>query len=309
MLLDVLSAETGISKERLLQYSDTASKRYYLFSIPKRNGHPRWIAHPARPLKSLQRWLNARLIKTWETHSAATAYKKGASIRANAHRHAATNYTLRVDFEDFFPSFKRDGIEVFLKLMNEDQKFVDQEDIIFISKILTRNGELTIGAPSSPFITNAMMFEFDRKLSDYCEKKNLVYTRYADDIFISSYEPFMLDDAYAFVKDSVEKFPFAKLRLNSKKTIFLSRKYRRQITGLIITPDHRISLGRKRKKEIKSLVHRFSLGQLPPDKLDYAQGLVSFASDADEAFFISLTKKYGESTLNRLKRFSVAPTK
>ncbi|MBE5073096.1 RNA-directed DNA polymerase [Erythrobacteraceae bacterium E2-1 Yellow Sea] len=300
MLLDELSAETGLRPDRLEYYADSASRRYYSFTIKKRNGDPRWIRHPAKPLKSLQRWLNSNVISRMRVHQCAMAYQPGSNIRSNALRHASSNFTVRIDFEDFFPSFKRSGIVKFLK---DQEKFglkLGRRDITFLSKIVTRFDELTIGAPSSPLLTNAMMYSFDKEVSEFCERKGLTYTRYADDIYISSVAPNGLDGVLQRVAAAAKKFPYAKLRINSSKTSYTSRRYRRMITGLVITPDHKISLGRKRKREIHSLVHMASVDKLDLEKLSYLQGMLAFTKDVEPSFFETLVAKYGRKTVERI---------
>ncbi|UNU42409.1 RNA-directed DNA polymerase [Sphingopyxis sp. YF1] len=300
MLIDWLCAETGLQRERLIAFAASASKRYFVFRIKKRDGSERQIAHPAKPLKGIQRWLNSRVIKSWKVHDAATAYQRGASIRLNALRHAETNFTLRVDFKDFFPSFQAKGIEKFISDQPNGGKKFDKVDLKFITDIITRNGRLTIGSPSSPFITNAMMYSFDEEVSLFCDASGLVYTRYADDIFVSSHNPGNLAQAYDFLCSAANKFPYANLSINHNKTKFLSRKYRRTITGIVITSDRKISIGRPRKKEIKSLINSYIYGKLDDEKEMYLKGMVSFACDADNVFFLSLEKKYGKKVMGRL---------
>ena len=171
-----------------------------------------------------------------------------------------------------------------------------------MASIATRNGKLTIGAPLSPALTNAMMYEFDDRLFVAASGKELVYTRYADDIFISSKRPNSLEEMLDFVLAESIQYRYAKLKINKKKTAYLSRRYRRSITGLTITPEGKLSIGRKRKREIKSLVHKYILGSLPQSEVDRARGLVAFSNDADPEFFWSLCEKYGHANLEKLLR-------
>lgn len=300
MLLERLSSQIGIRTERLEYFAQTASMRYYVFSIEKRTGGRRWIAHPSRPLKVLQRWLNSRVIRGIAVHHAATAYQPGANIRRNAMPHSSTNFTLRIDFKDFFPSFTSHHLRAFIK--DNPTEFADwsERDINFFVSTVCRADALTIGAPSSPFLSNAMMFSFDAGVAKYCLEKNLIYTRYADDIFISSIEAGKLQDALSFVRDFSRDFRYANLKINEKKTVFLSRKYTRKITGLVITSNGYVSLGRSRKREIKALVFEFSMGTLPDDKLAYLKGLLAFASDVEPSFFVALTNKYGRAVISQL---------
>lgn len=305
MLIDEICAELGVRSERVAHLALTASNRYFVFPISKRDGSQRWIAHPSRPLKLLQRWINFRVFRHLPVHDAAMAYRKGRNIRENAVRHKDSRYTVRIDFKDFFPSFHAKGVRKFLHDMNGLYVDLDVVDIDFVVRVVSRNDALTIGAPSSPVITNAMMYLFDSALASACADRDLIYTRYADDLFISSTEPGRLSDIPALVQELAAIFPYSSLNINPTKTAFLSRKYHREITGLVITPEGRLSIGRDRKREIKSLVHRYSAGAISSEKLAYLRGLLAFAEDVEPKFIFALNQKYGPQLVSSIYRKQV----
>ena len=301
MLIENLENQSGISKSKLLYLAATASKRYKIYDIPKRNGGHRRIAHPSRALKAVQRWISKVLISEFPIHQCATAYKKGSNIRQNALRHAQTNFTLRMDFQNFFPSFSMENIQDFVREQNGRMNLrLSPNDLEFVASILTRNGFVTIGAPSSPSITNAIMCEFDKHIFDIASKGDLIYTRYADDLFISARAPDLLEPMNRQVAIASADFPYANLRVNHRKTAYLSRRYRRSVTGLVITPDGNISIGRARKREIKSMVHRYIVGKIERDGVERTRGLVAFTKGTDAGFFAALQRKYGEDTIDGL---------
>ena len=69
---------------------------------------------------------------------------------------------------------------------------------------------------------------------DYCNTHSLTYSRYADDIYISS-EKYLSTDILQYLTDELAKQGF---RISRSKTRFYSPKYRRQVTGLIITNNN-----------------------------------------------------------------------
>ena len=305
MLIEKLQAQSGLSRSQLRQLSTTASKRYKVFTIRKRDGGAREIAQPSRALKAVQRWINKVIIYDLPVHRCATAYKRGANIRDNALRHAGTNFTLRMDFEDFFPSFSSNNVAEFFGEKNLEMGWdLSEEDLEFVVSITTRYGYLTIGAPSSPAITNAMMHEFDDRVFVLTRQKGLVYTRYADDLFISSQEPGKLTEIYKNIMLESTKFLYASLKINKSKTAYLSRRYRRTITGMVVTPQGTVSLGRERKREIKALIHKVVTGSLPKEKIGRARGLIGFSIGADPLFYQALCRKYSEETLRDILRTS-----
>ena len=203
---------------------------------------------------------------------------------------------------NFFPSFSQDRV---LHYVSEQSKNLGIElaprDLDFVGNIVCRNGRLTIGASSSPAITNAMMFEFDRRMHEACRGQSLVFTRYADDIFISAFEPGRLEGLKDLIVKSKRGIPHLRLRLNHRKTACLSKKYSRKITGVVITPQHTLSIGRDRKREIKALIHQWIKGEIDGDKLFYLKGLFSFAIDIEPQFEDRLVEKYGKARIQMLR--------
>lgn len=293
MLLEAIQARTKVSLETLESVAASASKRYKVYNIPKKTGGERTICHPSRPLKSLQRWLTRNLLSLADVHSSAMAYEKGSSIRANALHHAGTSYTLRMDFSDFFPSFDDVSIKKYLEYLRETKNIgITDKDILFAVRIFCRFGSLTIGAPSSPKLTNAMMFDIDSRIAEFSLENNLVYTRYADDIFISSFEKGLLSDAESFVSEVVVSHTQPILKINSKKTLHLSKAHYRSVTGLVLTPQGHVSLGRDRKREIRSLVYKAINGSIEAKDRGYLTGMIAFAQDVEPEFIVNLSRKF-----------------
>jgi hypothetical protein len=302
MLIELLSRTAKIPETKLVSLSESASRRYKVYTIPKRTGGERVIEHPSRELKAIQRWIVRALINRFPLHESATAYRKGTGIRENAERHRKTKFTNRYDFASFFPSFSQARV---VQYIGEQAKAVgmdlSERDLEFIGNIVCRNGRLTIGAPSSPAITNAMMFDFDRRMHEDCHAKGLVYTRYADDLFVSSFEPGQLDGIEKVIVKNKRGIPHLRLRLNHQKTAYLSKKYRRVITGVVVTPQHTLSIGRERKREVKALIHHWVKGDIDPSSLFYLRGLFSFAIDIEPEFEFRLIEKYGKERIDLLR--------
>ncbi|WP_126396963.1 retron St85 family RNA-directed DNA polymerase [Blastochloris tepida] len=301
MLLERLERQSRLSRGQLEQFAITASKRYKIYNIPKRNGGERQIEQPSRAIKAIQRWLNLNLIRKFPIHISSTAYNKGSSILRNAEFHKNTNFTVRIDFEDYFPSFRDNGIERFLQ---ENRSVIgdplDDNDISFIRNIVCRHGRLTIGAPSSPLLTNAIMFQFDGIVYQFCQSRGLVYTRYADDIFISATRANSLGDVADFVASVSTGYPYANLTINCRKTVFLSKKYRRVVTGMVITPQGSVSVGRNLKDEVRSGVYKFKNGIIDGDEIARIRGLVAYIYGVEPSFLGILERKYGDETIGRL---------
>lgn len=295
MLLENLAKRAKVSEDIFLRIAGAASRSYKQYPVPKHDGTDRIIYQPSRALKSIQRMLVRSVILKAPVHEAATAYKKGASIRQNAELHRESSFTTRIDFSNFFPSFKRADVKRFIENTNEAFGLgLDQKDVKFVLDICLRYDETAIGAPSSPSITNAIMFPFDVLMHDFCNESGLIYTRYADDMFISSKEKDKILDIDDVIEDFIKTDGLPNLKINTDKTVHLSRKGHRSVTGLVITPDYKISLGRSRKRYIKSLVHQYFSDCLAPENRGKLEGLLAFASDVEPEFLDRLEAKFGK---------------
>lgn len=298
MLIEALIKQSGMNEVSLEWLALTASKRYKTYEIPKRNGGARTIHHPSKGLKSIQRWISKFLLRRLPVHAAAQAYVTGASIKKNAELHTGSKFTLRVDFADFFPSFSGEQVEIFLAAVERDRSIgLTERDILFISRIVSRHGQLTIGAPSSPILTNAMMYFFDQQIAEFAERKTLTYSRYADDLFFSSIKPDNLSDVPAIVQQVSATYPYANLRVNPDKTAFLSKRYSRRITGLVLTTEGNVSIGRERKRMVKAKVHRLLRGELDISEVSKLCGYLAFVQDVEPEFWESLKRKYGADSM------------
>lgn len=286
-----------LSKDLKLDYTyiekivNRADYYYRDYTIPKKNGGERKISQPSAELKTFQYWVLNNILLKLPVSESAVAYKKGDSIKNNALTHAKSNYILHVDIRDFFSSIKFNHLEGILRTNRkifEDLDLDMDESVVDIEKICFRRNQLCIGAVSSPAISNIIMITFDVAMNNYCDAHNLIYTRYADDIYISS-ENYLNNDILNFVKQQLAD---KQLYINYKKTRFFSKKYKIKITGLIVGTDKKVYLGTERKKQLKKMLY---------DKLvhrkgdsNHVLGWLAFLRNVEPIFYSQLLIKYSK---------------
>ena len=170
VLSKTLSSEhLDISVADLASNMIKAPTTYKVYTIPKRTGGKRVIAQPTKFVKNVQRGVVSLLLNNFEVLDSTMAYVKGKSIVDNANTHLGCDFILKMDFENFFPSITSND---FLTFISQNKVILPRFEQVFLSHYLFRKTNtgfnLSIGAPSSPMISNIIMFDIDNVIRDYC---------------------------------------------------------------------------------------------------------------------------------------------
>lgn len=298
MILKRMSSGLSVPSKYIERMVKSASYHYKEYRIPKRTGGTRTILHPSKKLKALQRWLLANVIDQWPVHPAAMAYRPGQSIFDNAKAHARSKYLLRMDMENFFPSITADDMVAFMT--KRPTLFVDwtPEDVEGFCSLVFRAGRLTIGAPTSPSISNALCIDLDSVLAGISMGHGVVYTRYADDLFFSSKAKQVLYAVEADVNAAVSGLQIPKhLRINAAKTKHSSKRGARRVTGIVLGSDGNPYVSRGMKRNIRSQVNR--VDGLNAHELTKLAGLISYVAGFEPDFLNRLILKYGTEKVGK----------
>ncbi|HCU0428652.1 retron St85 family RNA-directed DNA polymerase [Serratia sp. PGPR-27] len=305
-IVSFISDKFFMPEQEVRNYLRTVPRRYKQFTIDKRNGEPRLIAQPAKQVKALQVSVLSELKRYIPIHECAYAYQSGRNIKANALLHAKNSYLLKMDFKNFFLSIKP---EVFLNVLSKHGIAVSEDDALSIANLffwkLRRNSplRLSIGAPSSPFISNATMYFFDSYLSAECKKIDVDYSRYADDLTFSTKTKGILKDIPLLVKKALEMNDLKTIKINNSKTVFSSKKFNRHVTGITLNNNGDISLGRNKKRFLSSRIHYYSLGLLNNDDILELKGLLGFANYIEPIFLERMKVKYGDDLIVSIQKY------
>lgn len=292
------AADIGVPSGVVRRIASGAPKMYKKFRIPKRGGRGfRLVAQPAREVKALQRAMVRFLAKHFEIHEAATAYVKGGSVVKNANAHRGARYILKLDFNSFFESITFGAVRAMLARVLGEQATDIELDLM--ARALTwrnPNGEvsLCIGAPSSPFISNAIMLEFDAAVSRVCAARAAVYTRYSDDLTISAHSREVLLEIEEIVRALVRDSAVPALRLNEDKRVLVGRTSQMRVTGAYLTTQGEVTVGRTRKRGIRAGINKYLSQGLDVNALSKLKGEIAFACDVEPNFSNLLTRWYGD---------------
>lgn len=158
------------------------SEHYYRrFKLAKKSGGFREVVTPRRFLKTIQRWLLRHALPVLPRSEHVHGFVEGRGIFSNAEPHLAGKNLLVADIGDFFPSVSRQRVE---NLLSSHLPY-PQPVIRQLCGLMTLDGALPQGAPTSPALANAAFHDADLHLGKLAQGWGCVYTRYADDLAFS----------------------------------------------------------------------------------------------------------------------------
>lgn len=269
--VDDLSQSLRLPKEIISKFSFNNDRYYHRIEMKKKSGGIRHIESPLKELKAIQRWVLRHILDKLSPSVYAKGFVRNKSIIDNAKPHEGNQYVLNLDLKDFFTTVQASHVYTLFKNVGYNNNIA-----FILTSFCTKGGYLPQGAPTSPALSNLVCLRLDHRISTYCKKRALTYTRYADDLCISGNKILILQKASYLIKDIIcdEKFT-----INVKKEKFLGPKVRREVTGLTVTP--KITISKKNyclyRKRIYDLV-RTEIS----NKHEIINGILSFVRSIDK---------------------------
>lgn len=242
--LSSIEKDLGFSAKTLYGLSNSLEKHYHTVYLPKSDGSKRKLSVPDLILKLVQKSIADNILIQYPISKYAKAYKPGSSIQKNARPHIGKKKILKLDIEGFFDHilYSRVKDTVFY-----EEKYSESIRIL-LTMLCYYNDSLPQGAPTSPAITNIIMYDFDETVGAFCNEKNIAYTRYCDDMTFSGC--FDEREIISFVKGELRKLG---LFLKNRKTAVISASKRQVVTGIVV--NEKMNVTKDYKKTIRQEIY------------------------------------------------------
>lgn len=239
---------------------------YHTFKIPKKSGGMRTINEPNSELMNALRTLKSIFENDFGAlyHTNAFAYIKGRNTLRAIQRHQAngSRWYGKLDCHDFFGSTTLKFVMSMLSMIYPFNVVMQYEagrkELEKALELGFLDGGLPQGTPLSPTLTNIIMIPFDFRFTKKLREKDpaFVYTRYADDLTISSKYKFKVGEVETMVLETLKELD-APFSLNAKKTRYGSTAGSNWNLGLMVNKDNEITVGAKRKREFKCALFNY----------------------------------------------------
>lgn len=272
---------TQLSLSRKLLYFLTFRKEhcYVTKYIPKKNGMPRELNVPNLSLKVVQKWILVQILEKINISEQAMAFvPKKNGLKMNAEYHKSNIFLLEMDISNFFGSITEKQV---FKLFTNIGYSTDVSAIL--TNLCTYKGVLPQGAVTSPYIANLVCYHMDVRINNYCSRRDIVYTRYADDLSFSSNNRTLLNSIEKFIKYIVKDEGFL---INDKKTRYLSNDVKKTITGITIN-DEEIHVDKKLKRNMRAMIFN-SIKNQDYSNNDKIRGMIAYINSIEDGYMLRI---------------------
>ena len=242
--LTSIEQDLGFTARTLYGLSNNLEKHYHNVYIPKSDGTKRKLSVPDLILKRVQKSIADHILTQYPISNYAKAYKVGSSVQRNALPHVGKKKILKLDIEGFFDNILYSRVK---DVVFREDKFSEPIRIL-LTMLCYYKESLPQGAPTSPAITNIIMYDFDEKIGKYCGENNISYTRYCDDMTFSG--DFDEKAVISVVKDELQKLG---LFLKNRKTAVIPNTKRQTVTGIVV--NEKIGLTKEYKNKIRQEIY------------------------------------------------------
>jgi RNA-directed DNA polymerase len=233
-------------------------EHYHYRLLAKATGSVRLIETPKPRLKDLQRRILSAILDHVPSHPAVHGFVKGRSIQTFAAPHVGRRVVLRMDLENFFPTFPGARVQSFFRTLGYPEPVadllggittncvpriawsemikqpgfaLDPQELWHIRAMYARP-HLPQGAPTSPSLANLCSYRLDCRLSGLAQSAGAAYTRYADDLAFSGGEKFEHSVA-RFATQVAVILQEEGFSVHHRKTRIMRQSVRQHVAGLV----------------------------------------------------------------------------
>lgn len=300
---------TEVARQAEPFISSGLDKHYKSFKIPKHNGKFRNIDAPDQELMDFLKTVKNKMQNYLQIHphNTAFAYVPGRSNKHALlkHQQNKSKWFLHMDLKDFFSNCTEDFIHAQLQqIFPFSEMYKDPKDILVMQTVIAvalYKGRLPQGTPLSPYLTNIIMIPIDYAIYNLCKqwhKQHFVYTRYADDIDISSEYDFDYKELIKELDQILAKT--SPLQINGEKIHYGSNAGKNWHLGLMLNQQNQITLGHKKKKAIKQKLMNYCTNKKnwQIDDIQCFLGELSYFKNIEPEYHNHLIQQYSKKYNN-----------
>jgi RNA-directed DNA polymerase len=287
-----LLENSGLDEHTLGGLSINPDSHYKRYTIRQKD-KARQIEEPDEPLMRLQKAILKEL-DIIPLHPACMA-RPGLGIKDNAAQHIDAQHLLRVDIKGCYQSITQQLVEQEVEATYFITGTNDLMEVMPFCFCLHRGRWiLPTGAPTSPALCNIALKSVDNRVGDIAAEEGYRYTRYLDDLILSTTSS---ERNWDIIEDVMSVLRLYHLPPNLKK----SRWYGGDNDPMRVTG---VSVGKKQAapREIKRLTRAriHSLAKEGKEIDNVTRGYLAHIKDIDPAYYLYMIEYYKRKKWNHV---------
>lgn len=222
------------------------------------------IDKPLEPLKSIQKKIQARLLRqvAWPDHIFG-GIKHRSSLDISE-RHIGSDILVSLDIRSFFPSVTTFQVyRVWNELLG-----CSPEVAAVLTRLTTFERRLPQGAPTSTSLANLVLYQYDELIRETCHLNGIEYSTWIDDLIFSG-PPEATRDVINLAISSMRHAGFA---ISHRKLKVMPAHKRQQMLGLIT--NRKATVPKAYLSATRSGIYKLREGYVTPkDMVQYVRSL------------------------------------
>ncbi|MFV7670099.1 reverse transcriptase family protein [Shewanella algae] len=219
--------------------------------ILKPDGSHRYTFDVSPRLKRVHERICACFLKVVQYPDYLQGSLRGKDYLSNASKHSRKKVVISEDISNFFPSISKKVVhEVWVGVFGFSNDVAE-----YLAELITLDGFMVQGAKPSSYICNLVFWHREADLVEYFESKGYTYTRYVDDITVSTTRILSNNEKTDIVNRIYSLWRTVGVKPNRKKHRIMARNERQTVHKVNVNRE-KPTLPKAKRKNIKAAVYQ-----------------------------------------------------
>lgn len=260
-----LAKALGIDVKTLSHQAAVANSSYRLAKpIEKADGSIRQPYDALPSLKAVHRRIQERIFAHVEFPAYLTGSLKGKDAVRNAELHSNAATIVTEDVRNFFPSISAELVYAIFRTFFGFSTEVAQ----LLAALCTLEGAVPQGAITSSYLANLAFWDIEGRLFQYLENEGVAYSRYVDDVTISSRRSLTTVELSAYIRAIYRMIARKGFSPKRSKQEIQRGDSRMRVTKLLV--NAKASLSSEQRRSVRAAVFQLECavrGKLVDDEI------------------------------------------
>ncbi len=258
--VQALARMLGDTEARIRRIAENSDRMYHHRCVMK-GRKPREVFDAMPQLKRIQQKINEKILLQVNYPTFLHGGLRGRDYISDCTLHIGAKVAVTQDISKFFPSIQREDVR---RIWQYFFRFPPEVAAI-LANLTTREGVVPQGAKTSGFLANLLFWEEEPALEARLADQGLRYSRFVDDITVSSNRTIEKAEVTAIIDSIVSMFRRHGLHRNKEKSRVHSANRPIRVHGVHVN-GRQPNMPKNERRKIRARIHRAEMA--PPDSLD-----------------------------------------